>query len=71
MKINKSILAAIALGLTVGATATACRPLEVEPEDQVILHEHTDECPDECTEGNTNTDPGQNPWDNCPACGMG
>lgn len=71
MKLPKSLITAIALGVTVGATATSCRQLEIEPE-VYILHEHDEERPADCT---IETEPaGDDPYpfpDGCPMCGMG
>lgn len=64
MKISKSLLQAIALGVTIGTTTVACESLKKENEDM-----HTQSCPDNCTIDHAKTN--QEPEYNCPACGMG
>ncbi|MBR9919929.1 MAG: hypothetical protein GYB31_03760 [Bacteroidetes bacterium] len=69
MKISKSLLQAIAVGLTMGAT-TSCSYLE---DTNSVTPNHPS---DDSTEQQTcdDTEKGEeNPhtWSNCPACGLG
>ena len=62
MKISKSLLQAIVVGLTLGTTASSCELFEKE---QI----HHKSCNENCQIDHTvNPEPELN---NCPACGMG
>lgn len=62
MKISKSLLQAIVVGLTLGTTASSCELFEKE---QI----HLKTCNENCKIDHTvNPEPELN---NCPACGMG
>ena len=65
MKVSKTLLKTIAIGLTIGA-ASACGYLEdinnVEPN-------HGDDGTQQCTQAVD--DPKSTVYNNCPACGMG
>lgn len=63
MKISKSLLQAIMVGITLGTTATSCELFE-KKED---IHFKT--CDENCHIDHT-VKP-EEPHDNCPACGMG
>jgi hypothetical protein len=64
MKVSKSLLQAIALGVALGGGATSCTLLdnsdEVKPDTEKAAED--ERCP---------TDDSDKPWYNCPACGMG
>lgn len=64
MKVSKSLLQAIAVGVALGGATASCSMLdnsaEVKPDTEKAAEEET------CT-----TDDSSKPWDNCPACGMG
>jgi hypothetical protein len=62
MKISKSLLQAIVVGLTLGTTASSCELFEKE---QI----HHKSCHENCQIYHT-VNPELEP-DNCPACGMG
>jgi len=63
MKLSKSLLQAMAIGLAVGAAAPSCTLLEntndVKPQEE------------KASEGKCTTDDGQTQHYDCPACGMG
>ncbi len=63
MKLSKSLLQAILVGITLGSTAVACTKAEDTTDTQ-----NTNACGENCPEKNDPhvIDPG-----NCPACGMG
>ena len=63
MKLSKSLLQAILVGITLGGATASCTKSE-EPAD----HNCTTTCGENCPEKNNPEvlDPG-----NCPACGMG
>ncbi|MCB0386629.1 MAG: hypothetical protein KDD43_14650 [Bdellovibrionales bacterium] len=66
MKLSKSILAALAVGLTLGSATTSCQKMDLKKE----FGQH--QCTSECGENCPNSEPGPPPpIDNCPACGMG
>ena len=65
MKISKSLLKAMMIGITIG-TASSCSGLFEEVKSEDITHECSDECEAECKEGG-----GKVIMHNCPACGMG
>jgi hypothetical protein len=63
MEIKKSLVKAIAAGLTVGTCFTACSTFdsvipEEEYEKRVVVEETTEDGGEIC-------------WENCPACGLG
>ncbi|MEO1262411.1 MAG: hypothetical protein AAFZ15_26630 [Bacteroidota bacterium] len=64
MKITKSLLKAMMIGVTL-STASSCSGLFEEVKSEDLLHECDDECEAECKEGNKVF------TDTCPACGMG
>ncbi|PHN07643.1 chryseobasin-related MNIO class RiPP peptide [Flavilitoribacter nigricans] len=67
MKLSKSLLQAIALGVTISATTTSCSLFEnsdVKPN----LHDKT--CAEDCQLDHRNSE-GSTDWSNCPGCGMG
>ena len=64
MKLSKSLLQAMFIGLTGGVVATSCTAVEtIEEIEEEIFTEKVNE---ERGEGTCNPD-----WLNCPACGMG
>ena len=65
MKISRSLLKAMMIGVTIG-TATSCSGLFEEVKSEDIKHECNDECEANCLEGG-----GKVFGDTCPACGMG
>lgn len=74
MKLKKSLLKAIVIGVTVGSVASCSIIEEVTPSDRVeeTVEEGKNDhvCDDDCTESCTESTEGHT-WDNCPACGMG
>ncbi len=65
MKISKSLLQAIALGVAIGGTATSCSTLK-EGNDL-----HLETCTEACDMDHTQErNDGEVPFD-CPACGLG
>ena len=66
MKVSKSVLKAIAIGLSVGAVTTACDELKQPTADL-----HLDTCDKGCTIDHSKADTQTTTWDDCPACGMG
>lgn len=64
MKVSKSLLQAIALGIALGGATASCSLLdnsdEIKPETEKASND------EECTK-----DDGSKPWYDCPACGMG
>jgi len=67
MKISKSILQAIFVGVTIGATTSSCSLLDsvTGPEEEI--------CEEDCRIDHLHTrtaEPDNTCWD-CPACGMG
>ena len=70
MKISKSLLQAIFVGVTVGATATSCEALK---KDTASIH--LKDCGPNCDVDHARSSGEENentpPYDNCPACGMG
>lgn len=68
MKVSKSLLSAMLIGLTVSATSCTKEPvLEIEEANPKIVKEQEER---EQTCGNGEDDRQLEPW-NCPACGMG
>jgi len=68
MKVSKSLIKAIFVGVTIGTTATSCSMFDSvisldEPETNEQAHERADEA-------NRNGNDGNTCWD-CPACGLG
>lgn len=63
MKISKSLIQAIAVGLTLGAATSSCSI--IEPLTNKDKHSCDQSCEVQCTETTKGT------FDNCPACGMG
>ncbi len=64
MKLSKSLLSAMAIGITL--SATSCSLGDVE--------EHYDYCAEDCQVDHADTRSSADDthiWDNCPACGMG
>jgi hypothetical protein len=61
MKISKSLLQAILVGITVGTTAPSCEKMDKEDELMQL----------ESREQHENQNGENQNWDNCPACGMG
>ncbi|MBK8564695.1 MAG: hypothetical protein IPN76_15510 [Saprospiraceae bacterium] len=69
MKISKSLLQAIVVGVTLGTAATSCDLIETITEDDVKKEQPTDSRENENGENGTcNPDPSGH---NCPGCGMG
>ncbi len=66
MKLSKSVLQAVVLGLAVGATTSGCSELKKPTEG---LHLNT--CPKNCQVDHTKVPDDGQTWDNCPACGLG
>ncbi len=68
MKISKSLLQAIFVGVTIGAAATSC---EAVKKDTASIHLKT--CGPNCDIDHGNDERNENGTipDNCPACGMG
>lgn len=69
MKISKSLLQAIFVGVTIGATTTSCDSLK---KDTAGIH--FKECTENCDIDHGDLERNQNGTtvpDNCPACGMG
>ena len=67
MKVSKSLLQAIAVGITLGA-ASSCSILEDKIE--IITQANCDDTCEQTCEGDHENKNGHNVWD-CPACGMG
>lgn len=65
MKLSKSLLKAIVVGVTISST-TSCGLVKQNSE---IEHEHLETCPENC-DITHHTDE-RNVYDNCPGCGMG
>lgn len=65
MKLSKSLLQAIAVGIAVAATAPACNSEMKEK----LESEHRESCPANCTEDHKA--PEKHSHDDCPGCGMG
>lgn len=78
MKLSKSLLQAIVVGVSIGTAVTSCDLIDsnVAPE---IKHEQPNAIPTDegsttrqsSNEQGTCTEPGGNSWENCAACGMG
>ena len=66
MKLPKTLLQAIAVGLTIGA-ATATTSCSMFEDSEEI---HLTTCEDECTIDHSKKNNNNHTWD-CPACGMG
>lgn len=64
MKVSKSLLQAIALGVALGGATASCSMLDNSSEVKPDTEKTADD--EECT-----TDDGDKPWLDCPACGMG
>jgi hypothetical protein len=67
MKLSKSLLQAIAVGIAVATTAPACTSQLKEE----LENEHRESCPAGCTEIHKNPEKHGNGIGDCPACGMG
>lgn len=67
MKISKSLLQAIAVGIAVAATAPACTTL-IKKEEQPQT-ECTETCPTDCDGHHEKA--GEGDGYDCPGCGMG
>ena len=68
MKISKSLLQAILVGVTIGAASTSCESLKKETAN-IHLKSCAPNCDIDHGAGDRNNN-GHIP-DNCPACGMG
>ncbi len=66
MKLSKSLIQAILVGVTLG-TAESCTKTALIPEEQT--HKCTTECPEKCSPATNVPEPVFT--DPCPACGMG
>lgn len=67
MKLSKSLLQAIAVGITLSATTTSCSLFD---NSDVAPKLHDKNCPADCQVDHAKSN-SENTWDNCPACGMG
>lgn len=65
MKLSKSLLQAILVGVTLGATATSC----TKGEELIDKMQH--QCDENCTKDNHSNNGGTLNPGNCPGCGMG
>ena len=63
MKISKSLLNAILIGVTIG-TASSCTGLVEEVKTEDLQHQCNEQCNESCENSAVNTD-------YCPPCGMG
>lgn len=77
MKISKSLLKSIMIGVTIGGVA-ACSvveevvPNEPQVEEPEMPYGENHVCDKDCEEQCTESSNGEVPtWENCPACGMG
>lgn len=66
MKVSKSLLQAIAVGLTIGAAGTSCDSIKESTEE---LHLST--CDENCTIDHSGKSNNETTHYNCPGCGMG
>jgi hypothetical protein len=65
MKVSKSLIQAILVGITLGSVSTsACSLLQVDDK------EHTSDCPEGCSIDHSQENENNGHY-NCPACGMG
>jgi len=69
MKISKSLLQAILVGVTIGAASTSCESIKKETAN-IHLKSCAPNCDIDHGAGDRNNNGGFNPG-NCPACGMG
>ena len=66
MKLSKSLLKAIVIGVTISSTSSC----GIVKQNSEMEHVHTETCADTC-ELTHDTIGKNNLYENCPACGMG
>lgn len=68
MKLSKSLLQSMVVGLAIGTATSSCQNLFNPLNPNTGINGHSATCDENCTSNHLEANPD---WENCPACGMG
>lgn len=68
MKLSKSLLQSMMVGLAIGTATSSCQSLFNPVSPTVGIDGHSETCDKNCSSDHLEASPN---WENCPACGLG